>query len=128
MDRPGVAAAAATVSRDADTLVFRGALVRGAVAALWRQAQPLRAGIGRLDLSAVSLVDSAGLALLAELTNESRANESRGHEAKGQQSPAPQSRADDSRAGDGIAVIGAPTGLAELRAAYRLDDRLAFAS
>lgn len=93
-----MAAAVATVTRDGDTLVFRGALARTAVAALWRQAQPLRDGLRGLDLTAVSHVDSAGLALLAEL------------------------------AGDGIAVLGAPAGLAELRAAYRLDDRLAFAS
>ena len=93
-----MAAAPATVTREAEMLVFGGALERAAVAALWRQVQPLRAGIVRLDLAAVSLVDSAGLALLAEL------------------------------AGAGIAVVGAPAGLAELRAAYRLDDRLAFAS
>lgn len=109
---------AAAVSREADALVFRGALVRGAVAALWRQAQPLRVGIARLDVSAVSVVDSAGLALLAELAYDGVA----GNSARGR-------RADDrSAAGDGIAVIGAPAGLAELRAAYRLDDRLAFAS
>ena len=54
------------------------------------------------------MVDSAGLALLAELADESRA--------------------DDSVAGNGIVVVGAPAGLAELRAAYRLDERLAFAS
>ena len=108
MHRPSMAVAAATVIRDADTLVFRGALARAAVAALWRQVQPLRIGIGRLDLTAVSVVDSAGLALLAELADESRA--------------------DDSVAGNGIVVVGAPAGLAELRAAYRLDERLAFAS
>lgn len=108
MHRPSLAVAAATVIRDADTLVFRGALARAAVAALWRQVQPLRIGIGRLDLTAVSVVDSAGLALLAELADESRA--------------------DDSVAGNGIVVVGAPAGLAELRAAYRLDERLAFAS
>ena len=113
MHRPSMAVAAATVIRDADTLVFRGALARAAVAALWRQVQPLRIGIGRLDLTAVSVVDSAGLALLAELADESRAHES---------------RADDSVAGAGIVVVGAPAGLAELRAAYRLDERLAFAS
>lgn len=90
-------AAAATVTRDAETLVFGGALERAAAAALWRQAQPLRAGLRRLDLTAVSQVDSAGLALLAEL------------------------------AGSGIDVVGAPAGLADLRAAYRLDERLAFA-
>lgn len=93
-----MAAAVATMTRDAETLVFRGALARSAVAALWRQAQPLRAGMRRLDLTAVTYVDSAGLALLAEL------------------------------ASDGIAVTGEPTGLAELRAAYRLDECLAFAS
>lgn len=91
-------AAAATVRRDADALVFRGALERTAVAGLWRQAQPLRAGVQRLDLAAVSHLDSAGLALLAAL------------------------------AGDGLDVVGVPAGLAELRAAYRLDERLAFAS
>lgn len=93
-----MAAAAATLTREAATLVFRGALERAAVASLWRQAQPLRAGVARLDLTAVAHVDSAGLALLAEL------------------------------AGEGLDVIGAPAGLAELRAAYRLDDRLGFAS
>lgn len=91
-------AAVASVTREAETLVFRGALERAVVASLWRQAQSLRAGLSRLDLTAVAHVDSAGLALLAEL------------------------------AGDGLDVIGAPAGLAELRAAYRLDDRLAFAS
>ena len=116
MDRPGTDAAA-TVSRDADTLVFRGALARDAVAGLWRQAQPLRAGIARLDLTAVSLVDSAGVALLAELANGKQVNGSRANVAPPEASTA-----------QGIAVIGAPSGLAELRAAYRLDDRLAFAS
>lgn len=103
MARPGTDPAAATVGREADTLVFGGTLERAAVAALWRQVQPLRAGIGRLDLSAVTLVDSAGLALLAEL-------------------------ASGVRSGNGIDITGTPPGLADLRAAYRLDERLAFAS
>lgn len=98
MGQPGLAATAATVTRDADTLVLRGALERPAVAALWRQALALRTGVRRIDLAGVSHVDSAGLALLAEL------------------------------AGDGITVIGMPDGLTELRAAYRLDDALGFAS
>ena len=117
-DQPG-SNAAATVTRDADTLVFRGALARTSVAGVWRQAQPLRAGIGRLDLTAVTLVDSAGVALLAALANGGGASGSRVHgdPAAGSHSPDP-----------GIAVIGTPAGLAELRAAYRLDDRLAFAS
>lgn len=112
-DQPGIDAAA-TVSRDADTLVFRGPLARASVAGVWRQAQPLRTGIGRLDLTAVTLVDSAGVALLAALANGGLA-----HGGPGSSGHTP---------GTGIAVIGTPAGLAELRAAYRLDDRLAFAS
>lgn len=118
MGQPGTDAAA-TVSRDADTLVFRGALARASVARVWRQAQPLRTGIGRLDLTAVTLVDSAGVALLAALANGGGASGSRGHG---------DPDAGSHSAGPGIAIIGQPAGLAELRAAYRLDDRLAFAS
>lgn len=91
---------AAGARRDGDTLVFAGALVRAACAALWPQALALVAGARRFDLRAVDAVDSAGLALLAELAE---------------------------RAG-GIAVDGAPPGLAELRAAYRLDEALRFAA
>lgn len=117
MDRPGTDAAA-TVSRDADALVFRGALARAAVAGLWQQVQPLRAGIARLDLTSVTVVDSAGVALLAELVNGSRgeAGQAKGRPAQGPVTATP------------ITVIGTPPGLAELRAAYRLDDGLAFAS
>lgn len=86
-----------TVRKDGDALVFTGALDRAAVAALWRQIQPLRAGARRIELGAVSRVDSAGLALLAEL------------------------------AGTGATVTGTPPGLTELRSAYRLDDDLSFA-
>lgn len=118
MNPPAAVPAAATVGREADALVFRGALLRPAVAALWRQAQPLRAGIRTLDLGAVSDVDSAGLALLAALA---------GAGDGGCAQPAARD-AGDRAPGHGIAVIGAPAGLAELRAAYRLDARLAFAS
>ncbi|HSM11279.1 MAG TPA: STAS domain-containing protein [Lysobacter sp.] len=86
--------------RDGERLVFSGALERSACASLWKQAQPLLGEVRTLDLSATSQVDSAGLALLAELASRS----------------------------GGVAVVGAPAGLAELRAAYRLDHRLAFAS
>ncbi|MEG3192908.1 MULTISPECIES: STAS domain-containing protein [Novilysobacter] len=89
----------ATVNRTADTLGFTGALDRSASPALWKQAQPLLAGVAQIDLHAVSAVDSAGLALLAEIAAHC----------------------------EGARVVGAPAGLAELRAAYRLDDRLAFA-
>ena len=91
---------AATVRREGEALVFTGALERAAVAALWRQVQPLLKDLRRLDLSAVSDVDSAGLALLAELAARA----------------------------PGIHVIGAPPGLSELRAAYRLDEGLGFSS
>jgi phospholipid transport system transporter-binding protein len=95
-DGPG---AAASVRRDGDALVFAGALERAAVAALWPRALALLPGTTRLDLGAVAHVDSAGLALLAEL---------------------------GARAG-GVAVSGDPPGLSGLRAAYRLDAALAAA-
>ena len=92
--------AAATVRQDGDTLAFGGALERAAIATLWPQLRSAGSGIRRLDLSAVTSVDSAGLALLAELCARTSINE----------------------------IAGAPAGLAELRAAYRLDPHLAFAS
>lgn len=88
----------ARVRRDGDVLVFDGRLDRAAVAPLWRAVQPLRAGVAGLDLRGVEAVDSAGLALLAEL------------------------------AAGGLRVDGSPAGLAELRAAYRLDGSLGFAA
>jgi phospholipid transport system transporter-binding protein len=93
------AEAAARVTRDGEALRFAGALVREAVPALWRQALPLLDGVRRLELGDVARVDSAGVALLAELA---------------------------ARAGV-TAVDGAPQGLPELRAAYRLAPSLAFA-
>ncbi|MGO1070774.1 STAS domain-containing protein [Lysobacter sp. CA199] len=89
---------AASVRRDGEALVFGGALDRAAAAALWPQARGLAAGARRFDLTQVSSVDSAGLALLAELATQ-----------------APD-----------VAVLGEPAGLAELRAAYRLDASLGF--
>lgn len=88
-----------SLRRDGESLVFSGVLARDAVAGLWRQALPQLAGVHRLDLTGVRSVDSAGLALLAELA---------------------------ARAG-GATVVGLPEGLPELRDAYRLDDALAFA-
>lgn len=96
----GAAVAAAGVTRDGDALRFAGVLSRDRVPALWRAALPLLAGATRFDLSGASRVDSAGVALLAELS---------------------------SRAGGSIAIDGQPAGLAELRAAYRLEPDLAFA-
>ncbi len=98
--------AAGGVRRDGDALVFTGALLRDAVPALWKQASPSSLdGVRRIDLSGVDGLDSAGLALLAELTSRIA-----------------------SRSGSAATIVGAPTGLAELRAAYRLGDSLSFAS
>lgn len=94
------APAAARATRDGDTLRFDGALSRDQVPALWRQALPLVAGARRFDLAGASRVDSAGVALLAELA---------------------------ARAGGTVAIDGEPPGLAELRAAYRLKVDLDFA-
>ncbi|GAA3912583.1 STAS domain-containing protein [Luteimonas lutimaris] len=91
----------ASARRDGDALVFTGALLRDDVAALWRQLPKTLDGVRRLDVGAVERIDSAGLALLAELA---------------------------ARAGNAVSVNGAPTGLAELRAAYRLDPSLGFAA
>lgn len=86
--------------RDGDTLAFAGALTRAHVPALWKPSLALIDGVRRFDLGAVERVDSAGLALLAEL---------------------------GARAGN-VEVSGTPSGLVELRAAYRLDDALAYAA
>ena len=91
----------AAVRRDGDALHFSGALDRPALAALWSQALPLAGGASRFDLTQVAHVDSAGLALLAELAT---------------------------RAERGVEVVGKPSNLAELRAAYRLGPDLAFAT
>jgi phospholipid transport system transporter-binding protein len=89
--------AAAEASRDGETLRLTGALLRAQVPALWKRLPPLD-GLRTLDLRQVAAVDSAGLALLAEIADRA-----------------------------GIAAIdGAPAGLAELRSAYRLDATLGF--
>ena len=95
-----MAPAPASVVRDGDTLVFAGPLDRAAVPAAWKQALVLLAGARRLELAAVSVVDSAGLALLGELAARA----------------------------PGVTVSGEPPGLSELRAAYRLDPGLGFAA
>ena len=94
-------AEAAKVRRDGDALHFGGALDRAATAALWTQALALVVGARRFELGAVARVDSAGLALLAELA---------------------------SRAGGTVAISGDPPGLAALREAYRLGAGLEYAA
>lgn len=88
--------APAQARREGDVLRIEGLLDRAAVPALWAGLRPLLPGARAVDAGAVSRVDSAGLALLAEL------------------------------AARGLAIGGAPAGLAELRAAYRLDGSLGF--
>jgi phospholipid transport system transporter-binding protein len=92
---------AARVAREGDALVFTGALVRDAIAPLWAPALDGATDPERYDLRAVPRVDSAGLALLAELA------------ARGSRS---------------VELVGTPEGLQELRAAYRLDPALRSAS
>ncbi|MET0893173.1 MAG: STAS domain-containing protein [Pseudoxanthomonas sp.] len=90
------------VNRDGDTLVFAGALDLAAATALWPSASKQLAGVQRIVLTKVTSVDSAGLALLAELAAQLRA------------------------AGATPRLEGEPTGLSELRTAYRLTTGLDF--
>ncbi|WMJ71065.1 STAS domain-containing protein [Stenotrophomonas sp. 24(2023)] len=97
-----MASNSATAQLDGDTLHLRGVLDRAAVIALWPQLRALPAGIQRVALAEVPRVDSAGLALLAELAARARA------------------------AGRTLAIDGAPAGYNELGAAYRLSPDLDF--
>ena len=97
-----MAATDATAERAGDALVFAGALDRAAAAALWPSASKMLAGVQRIVLTKVTSVDSAGLALLAELAARLRA------------------------AGTTPRIDGEPAGLSELRAAYRLTPGLDF--
>lgn len=80
------------------TLVFSGVLDRAAVVALWPQLSKAAGHVLTLDLQTVTALDSAGLALLAELAD------------------------------GGAALLGQPAGLDELSTAYRLGPQLGFAS
>jgi phospholipid transport system transporter-binding protein len=97
---PSAEAAPATLRRDGDTLCFGGDLVATTIATVWKQALAQLQGVRRFDLAGVGRVDSAGVALLAELAQ---------------------------RAG-GIAIDGDPTGLSALRGAYRLTPTLGYAN
>ncbi len=88
----------ATIARTGETLRFGGALLRGAIAALWPQVPAALDGVQRFDLTAVERIDSAGLALVSLLA---------------------------ARCGT-VEIDGSPEGYAELRAAYRLGHGLAF--
>ncbi|PNS08787.1 anti-sigma B factor antagonist [Solilutibacter silvestris] len=90
--------AAASIEMQGGRLVFDGALLRPALAALWPKLA--KAGVvSTIDLNRVSRIDSAGMALVGWLADHH-----------------PQA-----------ILIGTPTGYEELRAAYRLDARLNFA-
>ena len=96
-DAADVSREPASAQAGGEALRFAGTLVRANVPALWKRLPPLD-GVRTLNLREVVSVDSAGLALLAEVAE---------------------------RAGV-AAVEGAPQGLAELRSAYRLDAGLGF--
>ncbi len=91
-------AAAARVQRDGERLLLSGALDRDAATASWSQALAAADGARVLDLSAVEAMDSAGLAMLVALAE----------------------RMQDAR------IEGAPPGMSDLLAAYRLRPTLAF--
>ena len=98
---PAPANKTVAVRREGDALVFSGALSRDVVSSLWHELLGNAAGVRYLDLSAVERLDSSGLALLSTLSM---------------------------RAESSVTVVGNPPGLDALRAAYRLDDSLGFAS
>lgn len=92
----------ARARREGEVLHLEGRLDRAAAVALWPALQGLASGARRLELGAVRALDSAGLALLAETAARMR------------------------QAGP-VQVSGDAAGLAELRAAYRLDPHLDYA-
>lgn len=96
------AADTARARREGEVLHLEGRLDRAAAVGLWPTVQALADGARTLELGAVHALDSAGLALLAEAAARMRA-------------------------GGAVQVLGAPAGLAELCAAYRLDPQLNYA-
>ena len=89
----------ASLRRDGARLCLAGTLDREAATALWpRAAAALDGDVRVLDVAMVDAVDSAGLALLVALAERLR----------------------------GASMEGAPQGLADLLAAYRLTPALAF--
>ena len=91
-----------TVVRKDDALVFSGVIYRAAATSLWTCALEIFDGTQRIVLTEVTSVDSAGLALLAELAARMRAC---GHDPH---------------------LEGQPPGLLELCTAYRLTPGLDF--
>lgn len=91
-----------TVRIDGPRARLTGALDRDAVVALWPRLQALPGSVSQLDLAEVDRIDSAGLALLAELTARARAD------------------------GRTLVIHGTPDGFNGLSAAYRLAPFLDF--
>lgn len=86
------------VRRDGAALHLSGTLDRDAATTVWSQASAAVGGARVMDVTAVDAVDSAGLAMLVALA----------------------ARMDDVR------IEGAPRGMADLLAAYRLRPTLEF--
>lgn len=97
---PAADAGDASVTRAGEALRFAGVLSRPQVARLWKQLPSLD-GVSRIELAEVGALDSAGVALLAEIA---------------------------ARCAGDVAVDGGPDALAALRSAYRLDGTLGFAA
>lgn len=87
---------------DDGTLRLQGELDRDAATALWPRLGTMAGNVRRVDLAGVTGIDSAGVALLAELAARVR------------------------QQGHVLVLDGAPAGLNELRAAYRLGADLDF--
>ncbi|MBO9717605.1 MAG: STAS domain-containing protein [Pseudoxanthomonas sp.] len=100
---PAEHATGLSLHRDGPALRLSGPLDRDAATSAWPALLPLLDGARMLDLGGVSRLDSAGVALLAEAAARISA-----------QGVVPE-------------LAGAPAGLADLRAAYRLDAVLAYA-
>jgi phospholipid transport system transporter-binding protein len=96
-----MASAEARAERAGPSLRLHGHLDRAAASRLWPQLRGQLDGVTTLDLEQVRALDSAGLALLAELSACITAS-----------------------SGQRPALLGTPPGLEELRAAYRLDRAL----
>lgn len=91
----------ASIRIEGDTLHLAGTLDRAAVTTLWPQLARVPGTLRQLDLQLLERIDSAGLALLGELAARLRAHAQ-------------------------VQILGAPAGLDELRAAYRLSPSLDF--
>ncbi|KAF5289273.1 hypothetical protein FQR65_LT20858 [Abscondita terminalis] len=98
---PTPTASNASFVQQDDALILRGTLDRAAAVALWPPLARLK-GVRRIVLTDVTAVDSAGLALLAEVSDRLR------------------------NSAGSVTLEGQPAGLSDLCAAYRLTPDLEF--